>query len=119
MRFDHRRFPFALTAERALACARVLRVGGQAMPVMHDVDLLSVLAMHGARHLYERLEWLAGVTRLLVARHGEAERLVAHAESLRARRMLLVSAAAPSFWPFTGILRSKSAFPSAPTATVK
>ena len=90
-RFADRRFPFALTAERALACARVLRVGGQAIPVMHDVDLLSVLAMHGARHLYERLEWLAGVTRLLVARHGEAERLVAHAESLRARRMLLVS----------------------------
>ena len=90
-RFADRRFPFPLTAERALACARVLRVGGQALPVMHDVDLLAVLAMHGARHLYERLEWLAGVTRLLVTWQGEADRLVVHAESLRARRMLLVS----------------------------
>ena len=90
-RFADRRFPFALTAERALACARVLPVGGQAMPLMHDVDLLAVLAMHGARHLYERLEWLAGVTRLLVAWRGDADRLVAHAQSLRARRMLLVS----------------------------
>jgi hypothetical protein len=50
-----------------------------------------VLAMHGARHLYERLEWLAGVTRLLLAHRGGAARLVAHAESLRARRMLMVS----------------------------
>ena len=47
--------------------------------------------MHGARHLYERLEWLAGVTRLLVAHRGGAARLVAHAEALRARRMLTVS----------------------------
>ena len=90
-RFADRRFPFSLTAERALACARVVRVGGQALPLMHEADLLAVLAMHGARHLYERLEWLAGVTRLLVAWRGGAERLVAHAESLRARRMLLVS----------------------------
>ncbi|HKP15231.1 MAG TPA: nucleotidyltransferase family protein [Gemmatimonadaceae bacterium] len=90
-RFADRRFQFSLTAERALACARVLRVGGQSLPLMHDVDLLAVLAMHGARHLYERLEWLAGVTRLLVAWEGDADRLVTHAESLRARRMLLVS----------------------------
>jgi hypothetical protein len=58
---------------------------------MAEEDLLAVLAMHGARHLYERLEWLAGVTRLLVAHRGHAVRLVAHADSLRARRMLLVS----------------------------
>ena len=58
---------------------------------MSDDDLLAVLAMHGARHLYERLEWLAGVTRLLVAHRGDAARLVAHAASLRARRMLTVS----------------------------
>jgi hypothetical protein len=48
--------------------------------------------MHGARHLYERLEWLAGVTRLLLTHRGEAARLVEHASSLRARRMLVVSA---------------------------
>ena len=89
-RFADRRFPFSLTTERALACARLVRVGGQPLPLMHDVDLLAVLAMHGARHLYERLEWLAGVTRLLVTHRGEASRLAAHAESLRARRTLMV-----------------------------
>ena len=90
-RFADRRFPFALTAERALERSRPLEVGGRTLLVMADDDLLAALAMHGARHLYERLEWLAGVTRLLLAHRGAAARLVAHAESLRARRMLTVS----------------------------
>jgi hypothetical protein len=91
-RFADRRFPFALGVDGALARARTLAVGGLTLPVLDDADLLAVLAMHGARHLYERLEWLAGVSRLLRAHRGDASRLVAHAESLRARRMLLVSA---------------------------
>jgi hypothetical protein len=90
-RFADRRFPFALDLDRALARARTITIGGSPLPVPADDDLLAVLAMHGARHLYERLEWLAGVTRLLVAHRGEASRLAAHAESLRARRTLLVS----------------------------
>jgi hypothetical protein len=90
-RFADRRFPFALTVERALARARTLDLGGRSLPVLDDDDLLAVLAMHGARHLYERLEWLAGLTRLLLARRGEAERLLAHAGALRARRMLATS----------------------------
>ena len=90
-RFADRRFPFALRVEDALARAHPLALAGVTLPVMAEEDLLAVLAMHGARHLYERLEWLAGVTRLLVAHRGHAARLVARADSLRARRMLLVS----------------------------
>ncbi|MFL5617821.1 MAG: nucleotidyltransferase family protein [Gemmatimonadaceae bacterium] len=90
-RFADRRFPFALRVEEALARSRPLPVAGVVLPAMGDDDLLAVLAMHGARHLYERLEWLAGVTRLLVAHRGHAARLVSHAGSLRARRMLIVS----------------------------
>jgi hypothetical protein len=90
-RFADRRFPFALRVEDALARSCPLLVAGVTLPAMADDDVVAVLAMHGTRHLYERLEWLAGVTRLLVAHRGLAERLVAHAESLRARRMLLVS----------------------------
>ena len=90
-RFADRRFPFALDLAPALARAHTIRFGGSALPALAADDLLVVLAMHGSRHLYERLEWLAGVTRLLAAHRGEASRLAAHAESLRARRMLLVS----------------------------
>jgi hypothetical protein len=90
-RFADRRFPFALRVEDALARSRPLAMAGLTLPVMADDDLLAVLAMHGARHLYERLEWLAGLTRLLLAQRGHAARLVAHAHSLHARRMLAVS----------------------------
>ena len=54
-------------------------------------DLLAVLSMHAARHLYERLEWVVGVTRLLVAAPMGPASLMARAETLRARRMLAVS----------------------------
>ena len=90
-RFADRRFPFALTAERALDRAQQSIVAGRTMPLMSDDDLLAVLAMHGTRHLYERLEWLAGVTRLLRAAPDDAPHLMAHARSLRAARMLAVS----------------------------
>jgi hypothetical protein len=90
-RFADRRFPFALEAERALSRARSVVVGGHALPVLADDDLAVVLAMHGARHLYERLEWLAGVTRMLLVHRDEPGQLLAHAKSLRARRMLAVS----------------------------
>lgn len=90
-RFADRRFPFALSVERALARADRVTIGGHSLPLMSRDDLLVVLAMHGTRHLYERLEWLAGVASLLQAAPGDASRLMAHASMLRARRMLAVS----------------------------
>jgi hypothetical protein len=90
-RFADRRFPFALDADRALDRARPTIVAGRTLPLMAPDDLLVTLAMHGTRHLYERLEWLAGVTHLLASTSGEAARLAEHAASLRARRMLAVS----------------------------
>jgi hypothetical protein len=90
-RFADRRFPFALDAERALDRARLTSVAGRTLALMSPDDLLVTLAMHGTRHLYERLEWLAGVARLIAAAPDDAERLAAHATSLRARRMLAVS----------------------------
>ena len=90
-RFADRRFPFALDADRALDRARPTSVAGCALPLMAPDDLLVTLAMHGTRHLYERLEWLGGVTQLLASSSGEAARLAEHAASLRARRMLAVS----------------------------
>ncbi len=52
-------------------------------------DLAVTLAMHAARHLFERLEWLAGVTRLLMACAEAPRGLVDHAARLRVRRALL------------------------------
>src|SRR4051794_33619704 len=85
-RFAPLQFPFALRPERALARASAIRIAGQSLPVMAPDALVVTLAMHGGRHLYERLEWLAGVSRLLLARPEAADELLAHAASLRARR---------------------------------
>jgi hypothetical protein len=91
-RFAPLQFPFSLTPEQAIARAGRVRLGGRMVSVMATDDLIVTLAMHAARHLFERLEWLAGITRLLVAHGDDAERLLAHAHRLRARRTLLVTA---------------------------
>ena len=90
-RFADRRFPFALDARDAVRRAQQTRVAGRMLPLMAPDDLLAVLSMHAARHLFERLEWIAGVTRLLVAAPMEPARLMARAHELRARRTLAVS----------------------------
>ena len=90
-RFADRRFPFALRAEDVLRRALQVRVAGRMLPLMAPDDLLAVLSMHAARHLFERLEWVSGVTRLLVAAPLDPASLMARARELRARRMLAVS----------------------------
>ena len=90
-RFADRRFPFALDARDVLRRAQQVRVAGRMLPLMAADDLLAVLAMHAARHLFERLEWVSGVTRLLVAAPLEPAALMARAHALRARRTLAVS----------------------------
>jgi hypothetical protein len=90
-RFADRRFPFALDARDVLRRAQQVRVAGRMLPLMAPDDLLAVLSMHAARHLFERLEWVSGVTRLLIAAPMAPARLMARAQSLRARRTLAVS----------------------------
>ncbi|HEX7980633.1 MAG TPA: nucleotidyltransferase family protein [Gemmatimonadaceae bacterium] len=90
-RFADRRFPFALDARDVLHRAQQIRVAGRMLPLMATDDLLAVLSMHAARHLFERLEWVSGVTRLLVAAPMEPASLMARAHALRARRTLAVS----------------------------
>ena len=91
-RFAPLQFPFALTPEQALARASRVRLANQEMSAMATDDLAVTLAMHATRHLFERLEWLAGVTRLLLAHASDADALAEHARRLRGRRMLLVAA---------------------------
>jgi len=90
-RFADKRFPFALRLEDVLRRAQQVRVAGRILPLMAADDLLAALSMHAARHLFERLEWVSGVTRLLVAAPMNPASLMAHAERLCARRTLAVS----------------------------
>ena len=90
-RFAPYQFPFALSPDDAMDRSRLVTVGGHRLRLMAQRDLAVTLAMHGARHLYERLEWLAGVARLVRDQGAEVAALLDHAERLRARRLLLVS----------------------------
>jgi hypothetical protein len=90
-RFADRRFPFTLDARDALRRAQQRRIAGRMLPLMAADDLLAVLSMHAARHLFERLEWVSGVTRLLLAAPMAPAALMARAHALRARRTLAVS----------------------------
>ncbi|HEV7993956.1 MAG TPA: nucleotidyltransferase family protein [Gemmatimonadaceae bacterium] len=92
-RFAPLQFPFALTPEQALARATRGRLAGREVVLMATDDLVVTLAMHATRHLFERLEWLAGVTRLVLAHAGDPDALAEHAAHLRGRRILLVTAA--------------------------
>ena len=92
-RFAPLTFPFALTPSDALARSRPTQVGSRTFQMMDDRDLLVTLAMHGTRHLFERLEWLSGFARLLASTQATPEEMLAHASRLRARRMLLVAVA--------------------------
>ena len=92
-RFAPAQFPFALTVRDATARATPIVVGGTPLPMMDERDLIVLLAMHGTRHFFERLEWLAGFWRLVRNDRHSVSELLSHAASLRARRMLLVAVA--------------------------
>lgn len=90
-RFAPTQFAFALDPETAMSRSSYAMAGGARVRCMAPDDLLVTLAMHGARHLYERLEWLSGVVRLLRTTATPPSALTAHARELHARRMLLAS----------------------------
>jgi hypothetical protein len=90
-RFAPRQFPFGLTPETAIARSTRVAVAGQSMRLMARDDLLVTLAMHGTRHLYERLEWLAGVALLLRTATHDPPALLRLASALHGKRMLLAS----------------------------
>ena len=90
--FAPRYFRFPL-APASLAREPVALVGG-IVNAIAPVDLLVVLSAHGARHAWSRLEWIADLSELLRARPDVAwSAALARADSLGARRMVLVGLA--------------------------
>ena len=54
-------------------------------------DLLPVLCMHGAKHLWRRLEWICGVAELVRTRSGmNWERVMEQAHNLGNKRRLFI-----------------------------
>lgn len=64
-RFAAPRYPWSMPPDDVLARARTVELAGTAIAVPDPTDELLLQAMHGARHQWERLEWLVAFRQLL------------------------------------------------------
>jgi hypothetical protein len=60
-------FPLAISAEHLLSRSKTISVAGQAIETFANEDLLLYLCIHGAKHYWRRLEWVAAITELVRA----------------------------------------------------
>ena len=65
-----------------------VNLGGREVYAMPPEDLLLVLCVHGSRHLWRRLSWIADVGELVRNVTLDWDRILAGAEETRSRRML-------------------------------
>lgn len=74
--------PHAMAEDSIMAASRdVLLTDTMGLRTLGDEDLFAYLCMHGARHWWNRLKWLADVNALLASKpEGSIERLVRAAE---------------------------------------
>lgn len=69
------------------------RLGGASLPTLGDEDLLLVLCIHGARHLWSRLEWVVNVAVLGERLDAAAwDRILGRATALGCQRAVLLGA---------------------------
>ena len=87
--FTNREIAFAIDLDEAWTRLRSVELHGRTVPTLHPEDLLLILSVHGAKHRWDRLEWLAGLAELI--RQSEEmrwESVLARAKKLGVRRTL-------------------------------
>jgi hypothetical protein len=84
------RFGMPIDTDALMRRSQLVAVGGGEVRTLGDDDLLLVLFVHGAKHRWKRLEWLAAVAALLRAGRGDVAIVLARAAELRARRTALL-----------------------------
>lgn len=84
-------FSFPLEMEGLWTRLRLISLGGKTVRGLNPEDLLLILCVHGAKHLWERLSWIRDVAQL-VATHPDLDwdRIMERARSLGVERMLLL-----------------------------
>ena len=82
------RFGVALPTESVISRARPVRVGGADVLVPAADDLLLALALHGAKHRWSRLEWVASFAELVRAHPAGAVVALGRAPGLGMQRVL-------------------------------
>ena len=87
--FTLRYFPRRLPLEEFFARQVRVRVDGQEVPALSVEDELVLICIHGAKHLWERLMWIADVAALVSRQTGmDWQRVADSAAAVKAERML-------------------------------
>jgi hypothetical protein len=82
-----------LRTETLLKRAVKTSVAGCTPPILSPEDLLAVLCLHGAKHLWMRLIWIADIAHTIRTQHIDYDLVISRAQTLGIRRILSVS-----FW---------------------
>lgn len=89
--FTNRDVPFALDLDALLPRAGVAKLGNRDLPVLGSDDLVLVLCIHGAKHRWNRLEWITGLaTHIRTSTDIDFDVVLARASALRSRRRVLL-----------------------------
>ena len=86
-----RYFPFSLDSERLWERLELISIRGREVPSLSPEDLLLILCVHSAKHLWGRLLWVCDVARVISAYEGmDWGRVMGQARALGGERMLFL-----------------------------
>ncbi len=83
-----RYYPKTLSVENLLSRKANVRLGEQQIPALSIEDELLLISIHGAKHFWERLLWIADVAALITHNAIDWDRAAAIAREADAQRML-------------------------------
>ena len=90
-RFVPKTFSFPLTMESVGDRLQEVSLGGTKVRTLSDEDLLIVICVHSAKHLWQQLKWICDVGELVRARPNlDWDKTMRRAEELGSKRMLLL-----------------------------
>lgn len=90
-RFAQRRIAFALDHERLWERLERISLAGRMVPTLPPEETLLILCMHGAKHSWERLNWICDVAELVRTQKGmNYERVIEQVGRLHDRRRLIL-----------------------------
>jgi len=86
-----RYYPKPLSLQKLLSRKAIVRIGERDVPALSLEDELLLISIHGAKHFWERLLWIADVAALITHNPIDWERAMALAREVDAQRMLRIS----------------------------
>jgi hypothetical protein len=82
--------PRPLSVENLFARRALVRFDGHDVPALSTEDELLLICIHGAKHFWERLMWIADVAALVSRQSIDWDRAMSAAREVQAQRMLRV-----------------------------